>query len=307
MRVIEFDKQRARAVTPSDSLLSATVPVRCIAQHGLESPQPYGCGFITENEDGIGGEAPMYWVSPLVARARGRGVKSGWYVVAKVGEYFDLHVANIKDSKQTSNYHAIATHIDVDGANPLGSTRALLCNPGKEAVVRGFVESSTYEQGECDGVLNMRRFRFAKARVTEDDNREAGVARVMLRISQGPMQKSRLDARHETGLLSKASAVGEKAVIKQGESVRVQRDGTRIQERLERAEFHVTMSELVGCVVVYIREKQWLQARNILDRRGAVWKPRILSTPVDLTQVSDDDDSRSAKKRRKLTPVIDLT
>ncbi len=249
----------------------------------------------------------MYWVSPVVAKQRGRGVKPGWYVVAKVGEYFDLHIANVKENVDNSPSVAVATHIDVDGVNPLGAPRALLCKPGMEAVVRGFAESAQYSEGKQDGTLNMRRFRFAKAEVGEVDEGEKGVSRIILRVSCGAIQNAPLAAVHEKDLLSKTKTVSEKKAIKVGESVRVEREGQRIKEKLERAQFQVTKSEILGAVIIYIRERNWLQARNIIDRRGGVWKPRISTNPIDLTEMPDEVVEPDRKKPKIGLTFIDLT
>ncbi len=152
----------------------------------------------------------------------------------------------------------------------------------------------------------MRRFQFAKADVGEVDECEKGISHILLSISRGAVQNAPLDAVHEDLLSMTITVSGEKA-MKVGESVRVEREGQHIEEKVERALFQVTKCEILGAVIIYIRERNWLQARNIIDRRGGVRKPSISTDPIDLTEVPDEVVEPNRKKPKAGSAFIDLT
>lgn len=124
-----------RAVVPSQSMLESTLPILGTCQHVHDSPTEYGIAVFVFNDAGKdggksstkngvkdardplenGGKAgdsasgmngggtkvvgsrqlPMYYVSPKVAKSRGRGLQEGWYIVPEVGKKFCLRATNL--------------------------------------------------------------------------------------------------------------------------------------------------------------------------------------------------------------------
>lgn len=318
MKIQAWDKSSPRAVVPSSALLQAVIPVKCDTSHAANAALPYGCALICETDADIGtqGPVPMFWVSKTAAESRGRGVEEGWYVLAHIGDNFSLHITNVHEQGDMringrrvdhSQNLQVAVKVEVDGTNPIGK-RGLIVNPGKEAVLRGFAESTSYRSNETEGDMSTRRFKFERANVSRDqdasaeDGDQQGSSCIRLQICLGLALHKRLDEETTTDMLSAVKSQDEEAAVKKGESVRVNRTGTLLNEKLARAPFELKSGVLHGTVKVFIRERYWLVSRNIIDERGRAWKPKN-HAPIDLT---GDTDDRPRPKRNKLG-VVDLT
>lgn len=77
-------------------LLDATAPVLGTAAIAKESPCPYGIGVYSVASNGATDELALYYVSPKVALARGRGVEAGWYVCAVPEKEFEVRVTAVQ-------------------------------------------------------------------------------------------------------------------------------------------------------------------------------------------------------------------
>lgn len=93
-----WDLASPRACKPSAELENAAYVVRGGPLHALHSPLPYGLGVYSVDSTGTRKALPLYYVSEKVARARGRGVKEGWYVVAVPGVEFELAVTAVQQN-----------------------------------------------------------------------------------------------------------------------------------------------------------------------------------------------------------------
>lgn len=121
-----------RAVAPSQQMLESTLPILATRQNAENLRNEYGIavfvisetsaeqagedvaedsgkpnesgGTAGPNDKGVNGvtgkrdgtrQLPMYYVSPQVAKSRGRGLQEEWYVVPEVRKKFCIHATNV--------------------------------------------------------------------------------------------------------------------------------------------------------------------------------------------------------------------
>lgn len=281
----------------------------------------------------------MFWVSRALARGRGRGVEEGWYVLAHIGDNFSLHVTNVhpeggvhvngmnlNEVNQANEVNGedenegldACVKVEVDGTNPIG-TRGFVVKPHFEKVLNGFAESATYRRDSTEGTLGVRRFRFEKAALQEAGSETGGVGSmqqggggskgcIQLLIGLGQRLEKRLGREQTSGMLPSLEKTDEIAAVKKGESVRVNRMGEVMSEKLTRAKFELKCGCLKGIVKVFIRQWYWLESRFIIDRNGRAWKPAV-PRPIDLTSDAEDAAAGAGERaaKRQKSGVIDLT
>jgi len=272
-------------------------------------------------------QLPMYYVSPRVAKLRGRGLQAGWYVVPEVGKKFCIHATNISSVSSSSaspgEERKSAIEIRVDGTNIF--TGLSLISSGINDVFKGFAHSSKYTQGSVDGTETIREFKFASVNPTEETDGGASAPSknnplkttgcVELQIAYGKLEgptDAPLPTVEESGNnnddgddeVEVVANVDEKEAIKAGCSVKTGREKTKMDVAVRRipGKFVVDSQAPPAVITIYFRERYWLQSRSIIDGDGNIWKPSMDETPVDLT----DENCEPPKKKAK-TDVVDLT
>ena len=100
-----------------------------------------------------------------------------------------------------------------------------------------------------------------------------------------------LSVQNESFNVVDVGAVNEKAVVTEGCSVRVDRNGEAMERPVSRMmETVVHNNKPVGVINVYLREKYWLESRSIIDSNGNPFIPTTDNAPVDLTNENDLDN-----------------
>lgn len=268
----------ARAVEPSAGLKRARYPILATEDTNSVSPLPLGIA-IRILEDGKHPRAlPMYFVSERASLSR--KIPSGWYIAGEIGQHFDLVVSNVhRKGKEhfwgtkLEDKNVIAhAEVMIDGENPTG--RFFSPISGYSNVCTGFVVQRT------DDLETERPFRFSEALVGEDEETEAteDMGCIELRISRGFLDddpdvvEAESDNKRE---LKSTSAVSAKSAAMRGITVRVAADkaGERLKPSQAREPVVCTTAELLSTIKVHIRQKAWLQSKNIIDIDGSAWRP----------------------------------
>ncbi len=294
----------SRAVFPNPELDASAVPVRGTRELAAQSPLPYGLGLYQRNEAGAEIGQDMYYVSPEVAKARGRGVLPGWYVVATPGTEFTLRLTNVHASgkgkvwdKFIDARFGACVEVLVDGANVIGGIAAYQVSPaGEEMRISGFLESETFPAGQRRGNSTVRVFRFRKiqpsANVSSEEDQCAGS--MCLRIHSGPLRPNTYSATYRSNpLVPKVSEVNEKSASKLGRSVRVEKHGATAYDPVHRTAYSVTRTKMDGEVRIFMRERYWLESRSIIDKEGNAFKPRRFSEVINLDGDEEDDTNNN--------------
>lgn len=318
----------ARAVMPTSALLEAKETKLGLKEHAIASPLPYGVGVYVAEPTGDERLLPMYYVSEHVTKLRGRGVKAGWYVIPEVGKPFTLHVTKVNDDKPIQPGHVSVVEIHVDGANIFGcKNENFRAETGTDEIFMGFTESSEYTEGEGFGTEKVRPFKFLKPILDApkplsasgpggggDVGNTEGAGIVQLRIFRGKPVSSKLAVQNESFDVKEVGAVNEKAAVKEGCSVRVDRAGAAVERPVVRmSETIVHDNKPVGVINVFLREKFWMESRSIIDANGNPFAPRTDDIPVDLTEENDTEggtangqDGQPPRKKPK-KEFVDLT
>ncbi len=283
------------------------MPVLGTRELASESPLPYGLGLYQRSEAGVEVGQDMYYVSPEVAKARGRGVLPGWYVVATPGTEFTLRLTNVHEvgngmvrDKIIDLTFAACAEVIVDGLNVIGGISAYQVNPaGEETRISGFQECETFRPGYRRGESDVRVFRFSKVHPRADVQGEEDecVGSLRLRIHSGRLRVNTNSHRFKINPTApEVGEVNETSASKLGRSVRVDKNGAIVNERILRSAYSVERENMEGEVMVFMRERYWLESRSIIDADGNAFKPKRVLEVIDVdgyeddTNNSDDDD-----------------
>lgn len=110
----------ARAVIPSATLLNGKEPILATYRSTADSPQPLGVGVNVVFSNGNRRALPLFFVSPHAVKSLGE--KAGWYVVADMGQRFEIVDTNVHMQGAVSVIGALltltqvaASKLEVDG------------------------------------------------------------------------------------------------------------------------------------------------------------------------------------------------
>lgn len=314
-----WDPNFARACKPPAVLVDSIAPVLGTGAHALASPLPYGLGVRALCLNGDRRPLKLYYVSPKAAAARAsRGVKAGWYVVAEPGVEFELAITAVQPEfpnvggVKMENGHSAKCAIFVDGI--FVESYRMYWKFG-ELTCAGFIESESYVAGAARGTATTRRFKFKKAETTEEagdaaDNNNAGS--IFVEMFSGKLeenQQNQLDLSHDLNGVD--GKICEKEAAKNGKSIKVGKDGERVTNTIHRGTEGIPVSKSEGSFEIYLREKFWMESRQIIDIDGKPWKPTVEVSDVNVDEqpdvVTPVEAVEPAKKKAKNEDVVDLT
>lgn len=281
----------------------------------FESPLQYGLGVYLLDEGQLPSAQRLYYVPEAIAKARGRSVKPGWYVVARTDAAFSLRVTRIHEM---GNRHCRAQAIDdddygtamqilVDGVNPLGSDGSFeLRGAGDQVEINGFTEIETYKDGHKCGKCTVREFRFSCGNHALTDEVEHmgrnDLGTIKLVMFSGPRITAELDECRVENDIGNVMQVNEKLAKKEGKSVHAVRNGKRFNSEIRRSAFYVKFDgSFDGNVIIYVREKFWMESRCLIDAKGNEWAPKIDEHVIEIVGDMEVCESNENVKRTSRT------
>lgn len=247
----------------------------------------FQCDLTADDDDASADSMPLFYVSKQVAEDRSRcgiPVTPGWYLVATPGQSFEVRVTptagELTVNRTAPTAAALIANVLVDGvdASPGGSAYSP-DTLGYETRIRGFVEHMARDAS--GGSLIMRQFIFRKASLTDcaasskvspvkQEDSEGAISTIKLVVSTAILGEANVTEEHGSYVMKQATPVDEKAALKSGTSLGVDREGQRIVTTTRSFHYKVVGRKVLPHleVVVHVRERFWMETRRLVDRFG---------------------------------------
>lgn len=300
-----------------------------------DSPSPLGIVLVGYNEHGCGKILPLYYVSAKAAHQRspasnplnGEGVKPGWYTAANPSMHYAVrYVSNNNLIKRTPLIKSptdkcFRADLTIDGTYVGGrvlcltKTYKLEKKNGWDGFSRGITKN------RWGLTQSISQFQFAKLGASHSDHSDQtpsenvapenfGTIRVGLDVGDAKSKNHSQKAKHDF-YNSSMDSVGEKVIAKRGISMKTEAGrSTQINVPLY-CEFVISRAMPELTVDIYVREKTWLQSRNILDDAGnacscdAFLKRRSAQAPRTApTAAIDLTDEPIKLEKKEVKPII---
>lgn len=180
---------------------------------------------------------------------------------------------------------------------------------GMHTAIHSGFDVEKVRKGAQDCFIRTRPFCFQQVETTPNEVRDIpkDLGTIKLCISRGEFDDKVERFTPKKMKLPVNSPTNEREAKKKGVSVRVTEDVENEKSMQIPASGTLTDCTRKGSVKVFIREKFWLQAKNVIDEDSNPWRPAMNQVHEIIEHDKHCDCCLCQRKKRKEAPIVDLT